>query len=193
MKKQLLHISLGLLLLSPFSLFAEEVALFVPKINSKESSSTEEIASSTNAVSIRQTFTECSQQAIEDRDTKIASSRALYNGGMSKSLTERKNREKVSVAIKNEDDKKMAIKASIEAYKNQAKAAQNTLTQARKLAWSTFENDVEKCHELENLNLSTETPSGSPAPSLRKVEEKESKSIGNTIKAQFETLKSLFN
>ena len=195
MKKQLFHISAGLLLLSPLSLFAEDVKVPAPTIIIQESSTTEDVASSTEASSTRQTFTECSQQAIEDRDTTIASSRAIYNTSMSKSLTERKNREKAAVAVKNEDDKKTAIKASVETYKNQAKSAQNTLTHARKLAWSTFENDIEKCRELksEEVNKESEISFSSATATLKKVEIQETRSLGDTIKAQFENLKSLFN
>ena len=196
MKKQLLQTSIGILFLLPFSLYAAEDAV-LPSTPIKESfTSTQGGATSTDdATSTVKSFTECSQQAIEDRDTKIASIRAFYNTAMAKALTERKNREKAAVAIKDEDYKKTAIKASVDTYKNQAKTAQNTLSQARKLAWSTFENDINKCHELETEDVSKETTasSDSPAPTLRKAEERETKSIGNSIKAQFENLKSLFN
>ena len=195
MKKQLLQTSLGILFLLPFSLYAAEDAV-LPSATIKESStSTAGTATSTDstATSAVQLFTECSQQAIEDRDTKIAQTRVLYNTAMAKALIERKNREKAAVAVKDEDDKKTAIKASVDTYKNQAKAAQNTLSQARKLAWQTFENDVEKCHELESEGMNKEQGTSSATTTFKKVEIQETKSIGNTIKAQFESFKSLFN
>jgi hypothetical protein len=126
---------------------------------------------------------------------------------MTSALTERKNREKAAVAMTDEDEKKDAIKASVEAYKHQAKAAQTTLAQARKQAWQTFENDIKKCRELETENedhmiaTSTEDNTAPVARTMMKksseepkeIKSLETKSLKETIKSQFESLKSLFN
>ena len=144
MKKTLL-LGIPFLFLTPLSLFAlSDLTLATNAHLSKESLILVEASSTVEASSSASTLTECSQQAIEDRDTAIANSRTLYNNAMTKALTERKNREKAAIAMKTEEERKIAIKASVENYKNQAKAAQNALTQARKLAWQTFENDIGK-------------------------------------------------
>ena len=144
MKKTLL-LGIPFLFLTPLSLFAlSDLTLATNAPLAKESLILVEASSAVEASSSTSTLTECSQQAIEDRDTAIANSRTLYNNAMTKALTERKNREKAAIAMKTEEERKIAIKASVENYKNQAKAAQNALTQARKLAWQTFENDIGK-------------------------------------------------
>jgi hypothetical protein len=117
---------------------------------------------------------------------------------MAKVLIERKNHEKAAIAAKSEDEKKSAIKASAELYKNQTKNAQNTLTQARKLAWQTFENDVEECRQINNVDTSSDISKSNQgedalAPTLKKTDDSETKTITGTIKAQFESFKSLFN
>jgi NADH dehydrogenase/NADH:ubiquinone oxidoreductase subunit G len=150
-------------------------------------------------------FTTCSQEAIEARDTSIASSRLIYNTAMNTALTERKNREKVAVTIEEEGAKKDAIKASVETYKQQTKQAQTALVAARKLAWQTFENDIKKCRELgtETTQIIKEDEQ-QPAQSrtmkktqdddtVKELRKDESKSIGDMIKVKFESLKSLFN
>jgi DNA repair ATPase RecN len=205
MKKQLLTLTATLLFAFPLYGFAEELpstALGVASTTKNEE------ASSTDATPVK-TFTTCSQEAIEARDTKIATSRIAYNTAMSNALTERKNREKAAVAIADEDDKKDAIKASVDTYKHQAKAAQATLTQARKLAWQTFDNDIKACRDLEQITEDTTATLKSDneqAPTARTMMMKkgaeteitetkpvESKSFKDTIKDKFESIKSLFN
>lgn len=189
MKKQLLTILLPSLMLLPFYVYAQESSSTVITNPVKE---TKEIASistsSTPEVPAPSDFTLCSQEAIELRDTSIASSRSIYNIAMANALKERKNKEKAAVAITNQDEKKDAIKVSVNAYKNAVKNAQNNLTQARKAAWTAFENDIKKCHEMEEevSQSEEELPAGSTTPTTKKMEEGEPKNI-------FETIRSLFN
>ena len=204
MKKHILTLFTGALFLIPLYGYAEEIPM---KLAVSTTTLTEEIVStSTASTTPVRTFTLCSQEAIEARDTKIAISRVTYNTAMANALLERKNKEKAAVAVTDESNKKDAIKASVENYKSQAKSAQIILVQARKLAWQTFENDIKKCHDIQNeenlSSLDTATPTTAPeqTPMMRKMEknvekaeEKETKTIKETIKAQFENLKSLFN
>jgi len=206
MKKQLLTASAVILFLFPMYGYAEEIPTAVLGI---ASSTQEESATTTASSTPLRTFTICSQEAIEVRDTSIASSRLTYNTAMSKALTERKNREKAAVAIIDEDDKKDAIKASVETYKHQAKGAQTALTQARKIAWQTFDNDVKKCRELEKteqLDIVASTTEEQVAPAARTMMMKkggeddiketkmsESKSFKDSLKDKIESFKSLFN
>lgn len=202
MKKHLLTIAAGFLFALPLYGYAEELPQTVLGV----ATSTKEEATTT--ISIK-TFTACSQEAIEARDTKIAASRLTYNTAMANALTERKNREKAAVAILDEDDKKDAIKASIETYKHQAKTAQATLTQARKLAWQTFDNDIKACRDLEQetddasqvTKAEEEQVPAARTMMMKKGSETEtadtkaveSKSFKETIKDKFESIKSLFN
>lgn len=130
-------------------------------------------------------FTLCSQQAIEERDTKIAASRTIYNQAMNTALQERKHNEKLAVAIKQDDDKKAAIKKSVESYKTLVKNAQTTLTAARKEAWKGFEEDLEGCRTLQNTKTTEEGAQEEGESSIRKEE-----TIKDTI---LNTIKSLFN
>lgn len=206
MKKNILALFTGTLFFIPLLGYAEELPLKLA--TAATTTILEEVATGTTTASTTpvKTFTTCSQEAIETRDTRIASTRATYNTAMANSLLERKNKEKAAVAIVDEDDKKNAIKTSVENYKSQAKAAQTILVQARKLAWQTFENDIKKCHDIQNdetvsaQDLAIPTPTSEQAPMMRKMEksvekteEKETKTIKETIKAQFESFKSLFN
>lgn len=206
MKKHILTLGAGVLFLLPLYGYAEELPLKLA-VSATTTLSEELVASTSTASSTpARTFTLCSQEAIEVRDTKIATSRTTYNTAMANALTERKNREKAAVAISDEGDKKDAIKASVETYKNQSKAAQTVLVAARKIAWQTFESDIKKCHEAQDEEVISQAAvaepavMSEPAPAMRKiektvekVEEKENKTIKETIKAQFENLKSLFN
>lgn len=200
MKKQLVTLGAGILFLLPLYGYAEEVATPVLGNASSTKEQKDESASSTPLL---KTFTTCSQEAIEARDTSIASSRLTYNNAMTSALLERKNSEKAAVALKTDDAKKDALKLSVETYKKEAKAAQTTLTQARKLTWQTFDNDIKKCRELEDTDTASKseddqpTVTSEPATFSRKMEKSENKeevkTIKDTIKAQFESFKSLFN
>jgi DNA repair ATPase RecN len=129
-------VTFGLLvIIAPLYSKAESVASSTPE--SVIASSTEMIA----------TFTSCSQEAIEKRDTSLAFARTDYNNAMNEALLARKEAEKKNVAIINEKEKKEAIKESAENYKNSAKEAQNTLTQSRKSIWQTFDTDIKNCRE----------------------------------------------
>lgn len=204
MKKQLLTLTATLLFAFPIYGFAEDVPSAVLGI----ASTTKVTASSSEDAPVN-TFTACSQEAIEARDTMIASSRIAYNTAMANALTERKNREKAAVAILDEDDKKEAIKASVDTYKHQAKAAQTTLTQARKVAWQTFDNDIKACRDLEQNpeeSAATSKTNDEQAPVAKtmmmkkggevepvEVKSSESKSFKDTLKDKLESIKSLFN
>jgi hypothetical protein len=168
----------------------------VKEISQKNSTTTEE--GDDVATSSAKLFTICSQEAIESRDTKIAASRLIYNNAMASALNDRKNKEKAAVAIKNESDKKTAIKVSVDAYKSLVKTAQNNLVSSRKAAWTEFEADIATCRtvqEKEDMVITSHNISSDEAqePSLRKNEDNEVKTIKDTFKAKFESLKSLFN
>lgn len=181
----------------------KEIATTKEAIKEDSSSTDKELVEVTTSV---KSFTVCSQEAIELRDTKIASSRTFYNTAMTNALSERKNREKAAVAITNTDDKKTALKLSIDTYKNQAKVAQTTVTQARKTIWRSFEDDIKSCHDREdeeNKQSASTRSSLSPSAikdmkivgdvSMKRTEEGEVKTIKETIRAGFESLRSLFN
>lgn len=200
MKKQLVTLGASILFLLPLYGYAEEV----PTTVLSGASSTKELKdeSASSAVLLK-TFTTCSQEAIESRDTSIASSRLTYNNAMTSALLERKNSEKAAVALKTDDTKKDALKLSVETYKKETKAAQTVLTQARKLTWQTFDSDIKKCRELEDIETESKSENTQPAiasePSTfsKKIEKSENKeevkTIKETLKAQFESFKSLFN
>ena len=200
MKKQIVTLGAGILFLLPLYGYAEET----PSAILSSASSTKELKDeSASSTTLLKTFTTCSQEAIEARDTSIASSRLTYNNAMTSALLERKNSEKAAVALKTDDAKKDALKLSVETYKKEAKVAQTTLTQARKLTWQTFDNDIKKCRELEDVETASKSEEvqpaliSEPATFSRKMEKSENKeevkTIKETIKAQFESFKSLFN
>ena len=187
MKKQVLQTSIGLLLLIPLYVYAEATSS-LQGTSSEQTPALEiedEVASGTP-----KNFTECSQDAIEVRDTNIASSRTIYNTAMTNALKDRKNKEKAAMAIVNETKKKDAIKASVNAYKNLVKTAQNNLTEAREEAWKTFEKDIEDCRKLEKTDNSSDEEDVETSPTSG---EGEVKTIKDTIKEQFEAFRSLFN
>ena len=210
MKQSLLTTAIALSLLFPLYGYAEEDASSTPTTPIKVSSSSEETVIEETAVSPDTNFTLCSQEAIEDRDTKIATSRSLYNTAMANALNERKNKEKAAVAITNENKKKTAIKASVDLYKNLVKTAQNNLTSERKIAWQEFEQDLEKCREIQDTEQKTQNSAPSEAVSeegdkkeisrafqmeapVKKEDDEGTKMIKETIKAGIESLRSLFN
>lgn len=199
MKKTTLILSLSLFALIPSFSFAEEGTSTIVSTIKEVAIATTTATSTPEEV---KPFTVCSQEAIEKRDTDIAASRNTYNAAMTNALTVRKNKEKLAVAIKNASDKKDALKLSVETYKNQTKVAQNTLTQARKEVWQTFEDDIALCRKLEDEAIkakedavtSTSTEQGEAfLEKSIKSEESEVKTFKEVIKEQFETLKSLFN
>ncbi len=210
MKINIILTALIVSLLTPLYGYAEEGSTTtLPTNNITEISSTTE-ATSTDTLSpidiAARNFTLCSQEAIENRDTKIATSRSSYNTAMANALTERKNKEKAAVAIASETKKKNAIKASVETYKNLVKIAQDNLTESRKIAWQDFEDDLASCRyiQAEELVAQEELTSSRVTETIEEDEgvvsrqEKRSTSLeGNTfketIKAGFDSLKSLFN
>jgi LAS superfamily LD-carboxypeptidase LdcB len=212
MNKKLLHITLSLSLLVPLVTYAEDSNVITPPSKNqasqqaisvtrdKDDTKGEQNEATTTASSTApiKSFTLCSQQAIENRDTKIAASRSIYNAAMTAALTERKNKEKSAVAIADSDDQKAAIKAAVDAYKTMAKNAQNTLVASRKTIWQNFESDIKACHELQDEEISIEKSEKavkevSSEPSLMKKQQEdapETKTIKDSI---FNTLRSLFN
>jgi hypothetical protein len=188
MKKYLLQVSIGFLLLLP--LYASAETASSSNATTTVTSVETDVDTST---STEKSFTLCSQDAIEKRDTGIASSRALYNIAMTNALKDRKNKEKAAVAIASESKKKDAIKFSVNTYKNLVKTAQNNLTDAREQAWKDFENDIASCRAAEDVaNTIQDEADTANAPALIKVEG-ETKTIKDTIKEQFDAFKSLFN
>ena len=213
-KNNLIRTALIVSLLTPLYGYAEGVSTTtVPTPDATEVSSTTE-ATSTEALSpidvAARNFTLCSQEAIENRDTKIATSRSIYNTAMANALTERKNKEKAAVAMTSETKKKNAIKASVETYKNMVKVAQNNLTESRKIAWQDFEDDLTSCRDIQAEELAVQEELASPRvteiteegdtgmPLQEARQEKrsipeEGNTLKETIKAGFDSLKSLFN
>lgn len=93
-----------------------------------------------------QVFTACSQTSIEIRDEAIGDARTKYNTQMAAALDARKEAEKKAVAL-DESEKKDAIRAAVEAYKESVTVAQDNLTVARKEAWASFEINTKGCKE----------------------------------------------
>jgi DNA repair ATPase RecN len=201
MKKLLLSFPLSFLLVIPLYTHAESAS-------TTRASSTRETASSTEEMeqnSPDQDFTLCQQQAIETRDTQISESRSLYNTAMNNALTDRKNKEKTAIALTDKDAKKNAIKVSVDTYKNLVKKAQDDLTDARKIAWQTFEDNIETCRETQNKSnqetfivapSETETkPQEQPAllRTVSKKEVQETSDEGPSFRNVFRALKSLFD
>jgi DNA repair ATPase RecN len=149
MKKYLPYIQLSILLVLPISTYADvassSASIREPSVIATVSTTTPEATTTPD-----QDFTICQQQAIEERDTLIASSRVLYNTAMANALTERKNNEKAAIAITDKNAKKVALKNSVDTYKNIVKNAQDDLTQARKDAWQTFEDTIQSCHDIQD-------------------------------------------
>jgi len=204
MKKQLLQTAIIFSMFLPLYGYAEEatssVSTTTPEEREVKVLPLEEIASSTPSSPL-QNFTLCSQEAIENRDTKIATSRSVYNVAMTKALNDRKNKEKAAVALTSENNKKNAMKASVDAYKNHVKGAQNNLTDSRKIAWQEFEDDIKECHAIQDKELEAfsqeETIQASEDLTqdvASKIEEGEDgKTLKEAIKAGIETLRSMFN
>lgn len=196
MKEKLVTLTLGLALFLPVSSFALDESTTTISTKEKETLQDDESATNTPA----KIFTLCSQEAIEKRDTDIAASRQVYNVAMTSALNERKVREKAAVALSNEGDKKTAIKASVEAYKAQTKAAQGTLTQARKLTWQAFDEAIQACRDSQEEQLLTQDEKSevttfkkaSHAEEFKKEENQEGKGLKDVLKAQIESIKSLF-
>ncbi|MEN9880895.1 MAG: hypothetical protein RLZZ308_78 [Candidatus Parcubacteria bacterium] len=176
--KQLLTLTLGLLLVPIFA-FAE---------NTTQTEISE--ASSTTPVTTTSTFTSCSQEAIEERDTKLGQARNIYNTAMNAALLERKNTEKAAIALDTEKEKKEAIKDSVETYKTKTKQAQTNLTQARKNIWLSFENTVKDCREDYNKGTtSNDKELAKEEKNHQKTLDQEAKTFKATL---FDSIKSLF-
>lgn len=195
MKNYFLQASVGLLLLIPLYVSADTVST-----STNEATTTVDSSSITDvSTSTEKNFTTCSQDAIETRDTSIASSRALYNIAMTNALKERKNKEKAAVAITNDNKKKDAIKLSVTTYKNLVKVAQSSITDAREQAWKDFENDIAICHNIEDKGIASkkemrrEMGVESDTLLMKKGDIPEPKTIQETIKEQISAFRSLFN
>ncbi len=200
MKKHLLILSTGVFFFLPLYGYAEEA----PSLTVSSTTESSVATTSTTTLPLVKSFTLCSQEAIETRDSSIAQSRLVYNTAMANTLTERKNKEKAAVALKDENKKKNAIKLSAESYKHQAKVAQTILIEARKIAWENFDNDVKECRGIEEAKQAlSEVPttlSQDEKPEMKgkgnnltEVKIEEPKSFKETFKNQLESFKSLFN
>lgn len=126
--------------------FALGLAL-IPMFASAETNATATLQISINAPTEAQVFTACSQTSIEVRDEAIGSARTAYNNSMSVALDARKEAEKKAVAIEDADQKKEAIRVAVENYKKAVTEAQDTLTEARKEAWDSFETNTQGCRD----------------------------------------------
>ncbi len=195
MKNYFLQASVGFLLLIPLYVSADTVSTSTNEgTTTVDSSFVTDVSTSTE-----KNFTTCSQDAIEKRDTSIASSRALYNIAMTNALKERKNKEKAAVAITNDNKKKDAIKLSVTTYKNLVKVAQSSITDAREQAWKDFENDIATCHDIEDKGIASKKEARkemgveSDTLLMKKGEITEPKTIQETIKEQISAFRSLFN
>lgn len=197
MKAKLITLTLGLMLFLPISSFALDESTTTVTTKEKEGIESEETATNTPV----KLFTLCSQEAIEARDTAISASRQVYNLAMTSALNERKVREKAAVALSHEGDKKAAIKASVETYKAQTKAAQGALTQARKLTWQAFDEAIQACRDTQEEQVITQDEKGKEMSSLKKASHLEeskkedtetNKGLKDVLKAQIESIKSLF-
>lgn len=124
------------------TLFASLCIPILVNAESDVSSSTEIVVT---ASSSEQELILCKQTAIEKRDTEILSAKNIYNEMMEKSLLARKEAEKKSVAILEEDTKKTATDAAVEAYRTSVKTTQAILTSARQNAWENFITDIKTC------------------------------------------------
>lgn len=222
MKKKLLYTAISLSILLPLYSYAEEgtflAATATIKTTTKETSTKEKDTKEIKEISVQESviniattssstpislvspaknFTLCSQEAIEVRDTNIATSRSLYNTSMASALNDRKNKEKAAVAISDENAKKAAIKVSVDTYKSLVKNAQNNLTVSRKSAWQGFEADIKECRDTQNKELSAEKENHDTktlsATSSTKADDGDVKTLKETLKAGIDTLRLLFN
>ncbi len=118
---------------------------FVPFLVSAQTATTS-VQVSVGTPTEAQVFTACSQTSIEIRDEAIGDARTKYNTQMAAALDARKEAEKKAVAL-DESEKKDAIRAAVEAYKESVTVAQDNLTVARKEAWASFEINTKGCKE----------------------------------------------
>lgn len=155
--KKILTTQLAVFFVLPFLVYADTASSSVKDIRSEIKEVLATTTSATTTVTSEENFTLCQQQAIEKRDTSLASSRLLYNTAMANALIDRKNREKAAIAIADKEAKKIAIRNSVDTYKNLVKEAQDHLVDARKNAWQTFEDEVESCREVKTEDVASST------------------------------------
>ena len=149
--------------------------------------------STESAVDDAQVFTACSQASIEARDESIASARTAYNNAMNIALDARKDAEKRAVALTDASEKKAAIKVAVDDYKKAVTQAQDGLIKARKEAWATFETDMNTCREMKDKSSTGIQKAETKTLQVEnQAREPEAKSLKETIKAQFESLKNFF-
>lgn len=172
-----------------FSVFLQTSAA-EPQIQTTETISASSTATTTASTtpSVNQIFTECSQNAIEKRDTSIAVARTTYNTAMADALVKRKNLEKSIVAMPEGEKKKEALKAAVDAYRKSTQGIQDSLTQARKVSWDTFDATMKLCRDAKNDALSAHTKqSGQDGKDASEIQ-----IIKESVKAQIDAFKSLF-
>jgi cation transport regulator ChaB len=180
-------------------------ALLVPVLSSAQSFATSTVMS--DVATEAQVFTACSQSAIEVRDSAISAARTSYNNAMTVALDARKEAEKEAVAMEDAKAKKNAIRTAVEEYKEDVTRAQDSLTKARKEAWSAFETHTKECREMSKENrelirdaskdgitelrvLQADLKADAKVP----VQEQraEVKSFRETLRSQLESLRSFF-
>lgn len=87
----------------------------------------------------------CMETAVDKRDTAIMNAIDTFHTAVKTALTTRKDA--LSAAWGNTDTtaRKEALKTAWTNWKNEAKAARQSLNTARKSAWSTFQTDRKAC------------------------------------------------
>lgn len=178
MKKTILLITTLALLAGPIFASAETVTI----------SATTTVAGVASSTTPAQLMTQCAQSAIDIRDSAIGSARTAYNNTMTVALDARKDAEKKAVALE-ENGKKDAIEKAVDAYKASVQQAQDTLTQARKEAWSQFETNTAACRDLSNqLKKGTTTPAKAQANLKAESSTAEGKTFKDTLGQFFKSL-----
>lgn len=167
-----------LALMTPFFASAENVTI----------SATTSVAGAASTATPAQLMTQCAQSAIDIRDSAIGSARTAYNNTMAVALDARKDAEKKAVALE-DNEKKDAIDKAVDAYKGAVQQAQDTLTQARKEAWSQFETNTSACRDMSNqMKKGTSTPAKAQAGLKADNANSEGKSIKETLGQFFKSL-----
>lgn len=109
-----------------------------------------ETATSTLPVS-KPTFTSCSQEAVETRDTAISVARQAYNDTMKKALDSRKEGLKVALLFEETDAQSEAKKVIYDNYKVAQQKSQSTYSTTREAAWAMFDADMKACRDARKV------------------------------------------
>ena len=83
--------------------------------------------------------------AVSKRDGAIIAALGTYYTSVNSALTTRKTALTAAWLITDPKQREAAIKAAHEAFKGTWKKARNTMNDARKAAWKTFQTDAKAC------------------------------------------------